>query len=403
MDAPWTHYRYEVACGGSQKIVMEEHAPQTNSPTRRFRFVYTGPGTTAGRYLRNFWQPVYESDRLAPGCAVPIRLMGEDFTLYRGASGTTHMLDFRCPHRQTQLSTGWVEGDDIRCFFHGWRFNAAGQCVEQPAEPKPFCRKVTIRNYPTQEQLGLIFCYLGKLPAPGLPQWPEFAAAPSVASMAAISCNYFQSAENIVDDAHVGFAHRAAPEIGSSARGLDPPRVAVAETSYGLSIGYTNRWGTEYNHFIMPNMCYLSYVLSHPQPGSVRERMKMRTLFWYVPIDDHNHLHVMVTCGNPLILRRMKEENQALQSVADNIACILAGKADFHKAIGPEGRKPHLIRIQDGVTIVGQGSIADRSQEHLGASDAAVVSLRKIWSRELRLLDAGKPLTPYARPDTLPP
>src|SRR5256886_8373688 len=82
-------------------------------------FVHTGPGTLAGRYLRMFWQPVYVAKDLAPGKATTFRLLSEDFTLYRGETGQPHLLQLRCAHRATQLNTGWVEGDEIRCFYHG--------------------------------------------------------------------------------------------------------------------------------------------------------------------------------------------------------------------------------------------------------------------------------------------
>ena len=99
-------------------------------------FAHTGPDTLAGRYLRMFWQPVYISDELPPGMAKPIRIMCEDFTLYRGESGTPHVIASRCAHRGMQLSPGWIEGDCIRCFYHGWKYDGSGQCIEQPAEPK---------------------------------------------------------------------------------------------------------------------------------------------------------------------------------------------------------------------------------------------------------------------------
>ena len=90
-------------------------------------FVHTGPGTLSGRYLRLFWQPVCRSKDLAPGHTKPIRIMGENFTLYRGEQGA-HVVDFRCAHRGTQLSAGWVEGDCLRCVYHGWRYDSSGQC-----------------------------------------------------------------------------------------------------------------------------------------------------------------------------------------------------------------------------------------------------------------------------------
>jgi len=373
----------------------------TNSE-RTSEFVHTGAGTIGGQYLRRFWHPVYESDRLAPGQAVPIRIMGEDFTLYRGEQGTAHVVDFRCPHRGTQLSTGWVEGDEIRCYFHGWKFDPSGQCVEQPAEPKPFCNKIKIGGYPTQEQLGLVFAYFGDGPPPALPRWPEFETPEAVSSMVVLPCNYFQSAENIVDDVHVGFAHRAIPELGQSARGIVPPRIAAEETSYGIKIACTNPEGVEFNHFLMPNMCYIKYCLSLQMPGQREQRLWMQTLFCYVPIDDVSHHHVMVSIGHPLVLDRMRKDKATLHSVAEDIQTVLAGKAEYHKQHIAVARRPDLVRLQDGVTVVGQGAIADRSKDRLGASDASVILLRKIWSRELRALREGGPLTPFERPGELP-
>src|ERR1051325_9047082 len=96
-------------------------------------FVHVGPGTLGGSYLRRFWQPIYLSDELPLGRARPLRIFGEDFTLYRGQTGAPHLIEFRCAHRRTQLSTGWVEGDNLRCFYHGWTYDGNGQCIEQPA------------------------------------------------------------------------------------------------------------------------------------------------------------------------------------------------------------------------------------------------------------------------------
>src|SRR5438270_11130358 len=135
--------------------------------------------------------------------------MSEDFTLYRGEDGTPHLVAFRCAHRGTQLSTGWVEGDCIRCFYHGWKYDGAGQCVEQPAEDAGFASKVKIGSYPTEEYLGLIFAYLGDGDAPPLPRYPEF-EAPGVllADLYTRQCNYFQHLENGVDEVHLAFVHR---------------------------------------------------------------------------------------------------------------------------------------------------------------------------------------------------
>lgn len=366
----------------------------------KWDFVFTGSTMLAGRYLRRFWQPVHESSLLKSGQLVPIQIMNDYFTLYRDEAGTPHVVAFRCPHRGAQLSAGWVEGDSIRCFFHGWKFDSTGQCTEQPAEPKSFCHKIKIAVYPTQEQLGLIFAYFGDGDPPPIPRWPEFESSDVVASMATLPCNYFQSAENILDDVHVGFAHSAVPELGRSLRGKTPPRVSAEETSFGLSVSFQNDECVERNHFIMPNICYVAYSLGYTAAQKQRQ-FRMRTLFWYVPIDDTSHHHVQVTSGPPFVTDSMRLELQMPHSVRDEILAVLAGKSNVHKEVpAPGKRTPNLVRIQDGVTIVGQGAIADRSLDHLGASDAGVILLRKIWLRELRSLATGKQPSSFVRSNT---
>ena len=104
--------------------------------------------------MRRFWMPVMRAEDLPKGHAKPIRVMSEDFALYRGESGQAQVIDYRCPHRGAQMHLGWVEGDDIRCVYHGWKFDCTGQCNEQPAEEAGFARKVRIKTYPTREHLG---------------------------------------------------------------------------------------------------------------------------------------------------------------------------------------------------------------------------------------------------------
>src|SRR3989442_14448040 len=109
----------------------------------------TRPGTPGGRFMRQFWLAIHRSEDLSKGHARPIRIMSEDYTLYRGESGHAQVLDYRCPHRGAQLHLGWVEGDDIRCLYHGWKYDCTGQCIEQPAEPPAYAAKIKTRSYPT--------------------------------------------------------------------------------------------------------------------------------------------------------------------------------------------------------------------------------------------------------------
>ena len=77
----------------------------------------TGPGTLAGAYLRRFWQPVLHSHELKVNQARALRILGQDLTIYRGASGQVHIVGARCPHRATPLGLGRVEGDDCKVKF----------------------------------------------------------------------------------------------------------------------------------------------------------------------------------------------------------------------------------------------------------------------------------------------
>ena len=134
----------------------------------------TGPGTLAGRYMRQFWHPIYETRNIAPGQCRPVRVMSEDFTLYRGESGKPYLVAQRCAHRGTQLSVGRVHGEEIACLYHGWRYTGEGQCTLQPGElDHQFADRVRIRAHPARDYHGLIFAYLGEGEAPEFPVFPE--------------------------------------------------------------------------------------------------------------------------------------------------------------------------------------------------------------------------------------
>ncbi len=136
-------------------MTMADETRQTGN--RWVDFAPAGPGTVGGRYLRKFWHPVAMSRDLDSGKAMPIQVMGERFTLYRGAAGTPHVVGFRCAHRSAQLSIGRVVDDCIQCMYHGWKYDGDGNCVERPGEkqPGPFA-EANIPAYPTGEHLGLV-------------------------------------------------------------------------------------------------------------------------------------------------------------------------------------------------------------------------------------------------------
>jgi 5,5'-dehydrodivanillate O-demethylase oxygenase subunit len=361
-------------------------------------FVHTDPGTLAGRFMRMFWQPIYRSQDLAVAKAVPVKIMGEDFTLYRGESGQAHLLAPRCAHRGTQLSVGRVEGDCIRCFYHGWKYDGSGQCVEQPAEEVSFAGKIRIRSYPTEEYLGLVFAYLGEGTPPLLPRFPEFEEEGVLEVETFLRpCNYFNDLDNACDPLHVTFVH------GDSRidinRFIDAAKLAAEENEFGLSIKIprtTHGAGLRVNQYGMPNIQLLKL------PPVDKAETKWRDFIsWRVPVDDLryvsfnlNMVYLDVDDAQRYKAARAEALAKASATPADLAPDVLAGKTIIEDV---KHRIPDVVRLQDDVVLVAQGVIPDRSRDHLGRSDVGVILLRKIWRRELEAMAKGQPVKRWVR------
>ncbi|MBM2809649.1 MAG: hypothetical protein HW416_408 [Chloroflexi bacterium] len=370
-------------------------------------FVHTGPGTLAGRYLRRFWQPIHRVHDLAPGRALPVRVMGEDFTLYRGEAGPNpsplpggegtnpHLLAFRCAHRGTQLSTGWVEGDDIRCFYHGWKYGPNGQCMDQPAEPEPFCARIQIRSYPVEEYIGLVFAYLGEGTPPSLPRYPDFETERDPRVQAAWPCNYFVRLESIRDEWRIG------PVDQGFAGMADIRQIEAEETDSGLlQRGIRSHDDVTVGYVHMPNVHQFTVCGSPPDQSG---NGSWESLLWIVPVDDEHFTTFNVTraargdesSASYQERRAARAGNIARRKPAEELGEeILAGRL---RLADVTDRTMNLNVVQDYVAIVGQSRVADRAGENLGAQDASVALLRSIWERELRALAHDEPLKQWER------
>jgi 5,5'-dehydrodivanillate O-demethylase oxygenase subunit len=389
---------------------------------------HTGPGTLAGAYLRMFWQPVYRGKDLAIGQAVPIRIMSEDFTLYRGSTGTPHVVSPRCAHRGTQLSLGWVEGDCIRCFYHGWKYEASGQCVEQPGEEESFATKIRIRTYPTQEYLGLIFAYLGDGQAPALPRYSDLEEEGIIDPVPRQDwpCNYFNRLDNAGDPVHVPFVHRESRRRMGIPESV-PSKFTAEESECGIKLSKISPKGVlEVRHFVMPNINHLPGRVRtgggaalpdregwmNPSLQRVSEEdkggVRVDRLLWRVPIDDE-HCASIGTNFIPLTGDAAKEyeENQASRQPAKGSndlsdvelgESVLAGKLRIQDLKLSQHYK--LISVEDYAAQVGQGRIVDHTNYHLGRNDVAVILLRRLWERELKALAEGRTLKEWKLPRT---
>ena len=362
----------------------------------------TGPETPAGKYLRRFWQPVYHSVDLEPGRPVPLRVMGEDYTLYRGEGGDVHIVEPRCPHRGTRLHTGRVEGDDLRCFYHGWKFRADGQCVEQPAEESFFAKNVCIRTWPAREYLGLVFAYFGGGTPPALPAYPTFERFSGVVEIDSYlrECNYFQNVENSLDMSHVGFVHgdnRASFSGIGLGRALD-----AQESAWGVTYAFRRPDGRQrVQQFGMPNVFYMT-ALPTESDAEWQE-----SLFWCVPIDDERHmqfsLHRLPLEGEAAArfkARRAERRSRIDLAHQELCAAILAGTAHLQDV---DRNRVDLVRLQDDIAQVGQGIFASQNAEKLGRADVGVAAIRRLWRRELTAMVEGQALKEWQRPPDLVP
>ncbi len=376
-------------------------------------YAHVGPDKPAGKLLRTFWTPVLASADLKQGRAIPLRMLGEDFTLFRGKSGKPHATQYRCAHRGTQLSAGWVEDDSIRCRYHGWKYDGkSGQCVDQPGEN--FASKIKIRTYPTYEYIDLIWVYFGEGEPPELPHYPSFEdreLAVREVYQYKWPMNYFNAVEN--DPFHPSFTHKEMNEEHFGRRGY--PTITCAETEYGsCSVttpppGEPNWPKTILSYFLMP----YGNVSQRPL-GEMRGRAMRQAIAFRVPMDDTN----MHSLGLNMTFFKDKAamteylaklEEKAKQPKPDwedeeHVSQrILKGELTIEDVEDRLLDFSRWFHIEDYVVQVGQGAIASRGRgEHLGPSiDANVIVLRKIYRREMSALVEGKPLTKWRLPKEL--
>lgn len=352
----------------------------------------TRPGTPGGIFMRQFWHAIYRSEDLPKGTAKPIRIMSEDYTLFRGISGRAQLIDSRCPHRHAPMHLGWIEEDTIRCVYHGWKFDCAGQCIEQPAEEEGFARKVRIGTYPTREYLGLVFAYFVDGEPPPFPHFPHRTTPGLIQTwnVEHVPCNYLQSFENSMDEVHVAFTHMPG---GSHAKlAQDLPIITAEETDWGmLRFGIRKSGKVRQTLHYAPN---LTRVIVPPLAGMDGVGGWSEIYFSFTPVDDENHLwlitsHVEIEGAAAEAYRAKRAEYDrkvaAARPVMDVVRDLWSGRQSY-----ADVQHPDLAIVQDIAVQAGQGRIEDRDNERLGRSDAGIILWRKILTRELRAIAEGR-------------
>ncbi|NIO02605.1 MAG: Rieske 2Fe-2S domain-containing protein, partial [Candidatus Latescibacteria bacterium] len=321
--------------------------------------VHSGPGTLMGQLLRRHWQPVAVASLVSPGRAVPIRIMGEDLTLYRGASGEPYIVGARCAHRLSLLHTGWVEDECIRCFYHGWKYDGTGQCVEMPAEDESFAEKVKITSYPAKEYAGLIYAFMGEGKPPVFPRKAELDREFGITYAYCFiwPCNWLQRLENSFDATHVSFVHRRTA-LGNKVSS-DIPALLYEETEWGFrQIAERSPDNIRISEIAWPN-CNHIVTPDGPRPSETPWTDVFNT---FVPVDDE-HTAQFSARSTPLRGDAINEYKEWAASSprydpANDSEKLFreAPYFEFHNSV-------QLVAAQDYVAQVGQGAIVDRSQE----------------------------------------
>lgn len=379
-----------------------------------------GPGTPCGQLLRAYWQPVALVDELRDERPVKgVRLLGENFVLFRDGAGRYGLIDRDCPHRNADLAFGRIEPDGLRCPFHGWKFDVDGKCLETPAEPvgSNLCKNVRQRAYPLSIRSGVVFAYIGKGEPPAFPELDCFVAPDShtFAFKGLWECNWLQSLEVGMDPAHASFLHRFFEDedpgesfgkqfrstsidsdvpITKVLRDYDRPEISVDARPHGLRLTSLRRLDAQQTHVRVTNIVF-------PQAFVIPMSPTVTISQWHVPVDDANNYWytIFTSFADPLDKKTMRD--QRLETYPEPDYRPLRNRSNNWGYDPAEQRNSTYlgmgfdINVHDQWACESQGPIQDRTREHLGQSDKAISAYRRLLAAEIE--KAAKGETPLMR------
>jgi len=384
----------------------------------------TGPGTPMGELFRRFWLPVFLSSELPENEGAPLRtrLLNEDLVGYRDGTGHVGILDAYCPHRRAPLFYGRNEECGLRCVYHGWKFDAAGQCVDMPSEPPEsnFRERLTIKAYPTYEVGGLIWVYLGppdKQPIrPPLIEWTELPPQRRRVVKWFHENNFMQGIEGDIDTAHVNFLHmdhrppeqRDTPldrlrQAGDLFRIAElHPRLTAMDTDYGMVYGGRRRLPDGQYYWRVTQWLLPSFSLI---PGKGR-----RGGTAWIPVDDEHCTRYSISLSPDADMDMAEQEARSPSGKSQQFTLrdgtiidtmipygTKANQYEIDRAKQKAGHYTGIwsIAMQDKAMIEGMTRTVDRSLEHLGSSDVAVIAARRRLLKLARDLEKGiEPIAP---------
>ena len=379
------------------------------------RLTRTGPGTAMGDTFRHYWQPALLSRELPhPDCPpVRVRLLGEEFLAFRDSDGRAALVEPRCPHRGADLFFGRSEGCGLRCTYHGWKFNGAGECVDIPNVPEQVAKnlkpRASIRALQVEEAGDIIWAYFGE-DAPPLPDF-EFMSVPPeqrFVSKKFQQCNWAQACEGGLDTAHFSYLHAGVQDgekaglhlVDDHGRRQTPgeneppgmarfrwliedgaPRFSILDHAGGLLLCAARTADDDQLYWRMTQYLLPNHSLA---PGSLPESTALGNT--WVPVDDES---CWIFCYAWHPEREIGEKERArldagagiFAEVDDGFMPIRRRENNYliDRDLQRDASYTGIAGIseQDQAIADSQGLIADRTREMLVQTDLGVVRFRE--------------------------
>lgn len=363
-----------------------------------------------GQMLRRYWVPALPSeDLVADGAPHRVRLFGERLVAFRDSNGRVGVMDENCPHRGASLALAVNADCGLRCLYHGWKMDVAGRILDTPSEPEDSTFKDRIRHtaYETREAGGVIWVYLGSANAtPGFPafEWTALPAENVLVMYVRQHCNWVQALEGVIDSAHINFLHADfAARTLRNMSGDGRPQLEIQNTAYGFRYAAIRRPLDDdperFRHvrvslFVAP--CY----------GFTPMRDGVGFMQAFVPLDDvtTGFYFVVFSLDGPLDAARrdgfqrqfglepgvdLGPDHEKVRSAANNWLQDREAMQRGDTFAGFGGK----TTMEDMAVQESMGPIYDRTREHVGTSDMAVIRMRRLMLDSVRRFqDGGVPL-----------
>jgi len=345
-----------------------------------------GRGTPMGELMRRYWQPIGAAVDLENKWTRRVRLLGEDLVIFKDRQGRLGLIAEQCPHRRASFAHGIPTENGIRCPYHGWEYNAQGQCIHQPNELDKcaFRDKVSTDAYPVEEMGGMLFAYMGPQPQPLLPRWDGFVAEGTIRIMGRtiLPINWLQIMENSLDPVHTEWLHGHHYEFLKEQEGV---KVAIStrhlkidfkEFEYGMTkhrlLEGHSEDGDDWkvgHPIVFPNMLAV---------GNGDEKSRYYSFQMRVPVDDTHTMHLWFNAYVPP--NGVEVPKHLLEKVHTYEVPFVDEQGEFIV---------DNVDGQDMMAWISQGPIADRSLENLGSTDKGIVMYRRMLKREMQKVQAG--------------